>query len=74
MKRKLDFLVFKANVISGTNLIVLIRSRTPWALVTREGMMVTSKYREILKENLFQSTRHLNHGWRFTFQYDNDPE
>ena len=37
-----------------------------------EGMMDGAKYREILEGNLFQSSRDLRLGWRFTFQQDND--
>jgi hypothetical protein len=33
-----------------------------------------NKYKEILDENLLQSTQDLRLGWRFTFQQDNDPE
>lgn len=33
-----------------------------------------NKYREILKENLFQSARDLRLGWRFNFQLDSDPK
>ena len=33
-----------------------------------------AKYREILEGNLFQSSRDLSLGWRFTFQQDNDPK
>ena len=39
-----------------------------------EGMMDGAKYREILEENLFQSSRDLRLGRRFTFQQDNDPK
>jgi hypothetical protein len=35
-------------------------------------MMDGTKYREILEENLFQSSRDLRLGWRFTFQQVND--
>ena len=37
-------------------------------------MMDGVKYREILEENLFQSSRDLRLGLRFTFQQDNDPK
>ena len=43
-------------------------------LVRIEGMMDGGKYREILEGNLFQSSRDLRLGWRFTFQQDNDPK
>ena len=39
-----------------------------WKLVRFEGMMDGTKYREILEGNLFQSSRELRLGWRFTFQ------
>ena len=39
-----------------------------------EGMMDGAKYREILEGNLFQSSRDLRLGQRFTFQQDNDPK
>ena len=37
-------------------------------------MMDGVKYREILEGNLFQSSRDLRLGRRFTFQQDNDPK
>ena len=37
-------------------------------------MMDGAKYREILEGNLFQSSRDLRLGRRFTFQQDNDPK
>ena len=37
-------------------------------------MMDGAKYRGILEGNLFQSSRDLRLGWRFTFQQDNDPK
>jgi hypothetical protein len=37
-------------------------------------MMDGAKYREILDGNLFQSSRDLRLGRRFTFQQDNDPK
>ncbi|MGH0118219.1 UNVERIFIED_CONTAM: hypothetical protein FKN15_050814 [Acipenser sinensis] len=43
-------------------------------LVRIEGMMDGAKYREILEGNLFQSSRDLRLGRRFTFQQDNDPK
>jgi hypothetical protein len=43
-------------------------------LVRIERMMVGAKYREILEGNLFQFSRDLRLGRRFTFQQDNDPK
>jgi hypothetical protein len=43
-------------------------------LVRIKGMMDGAKYREILVENLFQSSRDMRLGQRFTFQQDNDPK
>ena len=43
-------------------------------LVKIEGMMDGAKYREILEGNLFQSSRYLRLGRKFTFQQDNDPK
>ena len=43
-------------------------------LVRIEGKMHGAKYREILDENLLQSTQDLRLGRRFTFQQDNDPK
>ena len=43
-------------------------------LVRIEGMMDGAKYREILDGNLFQSSRDLRLGRRFTFQQDNYPK
>ena len=37
-------------------------------------MMDGAKYREILEGNMFQSSRDLRLGLRFTFQQDNDPK
>lgn len=39
-----------------------------------EGKMDGAKYRDILGQNLFQSTCDLRQGSRFTFQQDNDPK
>jgi hypothetical protein len=36
--------------------------------------MNRAKYREILDENMLQSTQDLRRGRRFTFQQDNDPK
>ena len=43
-------------------------------LVRIEAKMNGAKYREILDENLLQSTQDLRPGRRFTFQQDNDPK
>uniref|UniRef100_A0AAZ3NYL2 Transposase n=1 Tax=Oncorhynchus tshawytscha TaxID=74940 RepID=A0AAZ3NYL2_ONCTS len=43
-------------------------------LVRIEGKLNRAKYREILDENLHQSTQDLRLGRRFTFQKDNDPK
>ena len=43
-------------------------------LVRIEGMMDGAKYREILEGNLFQSSRDLRLGQRFTIQQDYDPK
>ncbi|MGH0163296.1 UNVERIFIED_CONTAM: hypothetical protein FKN15_044687 [Acipenser sinensis] len=43
-------------------------------LVRIEGMMDGAEYREILEGNLFQSSRDLRLGRRFTFQQDKDPK
>jgi hypothetical protein len=43
-------------------------------LVRIEGMTDGAKYREILEGNLFQSSRDLRLGRRFTFQQDDDPK
>ena len=43
-------------------------------LVRIEGMIDGAKYREILERNMFQSSRDLRLGRRFTFKQDNDPE
>ena len=43
-------------------------------LVRIEGQMNGPKYKEILDENLFQSTQEFRLGKRFTFQQDNDPK
>ena len=42
-------------------------------LVRIEGMMDRAKYRDILEGILFQSSRDLRLGRRFTVQQDNDP-
>ena len=43
-------------------------------LVRIEAKMNRAKYREILDENLLQSTQDLRLGRRFTFQQDNNPK
>ena len=43
-------------------------------LLRIEGMMDDAKYREILEGNLFQSSRNLRLGRRFTFQQENYPK
>ena len=43
-------------------------------LLRIEGMMDGAKYRESLEGNLFQSSRDLRLGQRFTFQQDKDPK
>jgi hypothetical protein len=43
-------------------------------LVSIEGTMDGAKYKDILEGNLFQSSRNLRLGQRFTFQQDNDPK
>jgi hypothetical protein len=43
-------------------------------LVRIEGKMNGAKYREIVDENLLNSTQDLRLGQRFTFQQDNDPK
>ena len=43
-------------------------------LVRIEGKMNGAKYREILDENLLQSTQDLRLGQRFTFQQVNNPK
>ena len=43
-------------------------------LVRIDGKMNGAKYREVLNENLIQSTQDLRLGRRFTFQQDNDPK
>jgi hypothetical protein len=45
-----------------------------WRLVRIEGKMNEEKYREILDENLLQSTQDLRVVRKFNFQQDNDPK
>ena len=47
-------------------------SAGPGKLVRIEGMMDGSKFRDILEGTLFQSSRDLRLGQRFTFKQDND--
>ena len=79
---QINFLAIKENAIYGANPTPLITGRTPslvsptitGKLVRSEGMMDGAKYRILLEENLFQSSRDLRLGRRFTFQQDNDPK
>jgi len=43
-------------------------------MVRNEGVRNGAKHRKILEENLFQSSKDLCLGRRFTFQQDNDPK
>ena len=43
-------------------------------IVSIKAKMNGAKYREILDENLLQSTQDLRLGRKFTFQQDNDPK
>ena len=43
-------------------------------LVRVEGKIDGAKYRDVLEQNLCQSTCDLRLGWRFTFQQDKDPK
>ena len=43
-------------------------------LVRIEGKKNGAKYKEIVDENLLQSTQDLRLGRRFTFQQENDPK
>ena len=43
-------------------------------LVRIEAKMNGAKYKDILDENLLQSSQYLRLGQRFTFQHDNDPK
>ena len=45
-----------------------------WKLVRIERIMDGAKYSDILEGNLFQSSRDLRLGRRFTFQQDHDPK
>ena len=54
--------------------MVVAASGTAGKLVRMEGMMDGVKYKDILEGNLFQSSRDLRLGRRFTFQQDNDPK
>ena len=69
-------------MLSGANPTPLITPRTPYIfhlrglgkLVRIEGMMDGAIFSEILEGILFQSSRNLKLGRRFTFQQDNDPK
>ena len=83
MRQKFSFFAIKENAISGANPTPPITLRTPSSYfslagtlkpVRIEGMMDDTKYREILEGNLFQSSRDLTLGRKFTFQQDNDPK
>ncbi len=41
-------------------------------LVSIDGILTGERYKNILKENLFQSTRTIGLGSNFIFQHDND--
>ncbi len=41
--------------------------------IREDGKLNAAKYRDILNENLVQSTQDLRLGWKFTFQHDNHP-
>jgi hypothetical protein len=66
------------NVMSGGNLAPFLWGCFSTAgtgrLVRIEGKINREKYREILDENLLQSSQDLRLGRRFTFQQDNDPK
>ena len=82
MRLKFSILAIKENAISGANPTPLITLSIPSSfssagtgkLVRIEGMMDGTKYSEILEGNLFQSSRDLRLGRRFTFQQNNDPK
>ena len=59
---------------SSIMLWVCFSSAGTGKLVRIEGLMDGAKYRVIMDGNLFQSSRDLRLGWRFTFQQDNDPK
>ena len=78
-REKLSFLAIKETAVSGANptpLITLrcVSSAGTGKLVRIEGMIDGGKYREIIEGNLFQSSRDLRLGPRFTFQQVNDPK
>ena len=86
MRLKFSFLAFKGKVMPGANATPRITPRTPspqWSMVVavsccwdvfhRQGLGNWSDMKEWLME-LFQSSRDLILGWRFTFQQDNDPK
>ena len=73
------------SVSTGGNQVLLITCPIPsqrWrmvvaasccdGLVRDEGKLNRAKYRDILNENLVQSTQNLRRGRRFNFQQDND--
>ena len=83
MTLKFSFLSIKENAMPGANPtpLITLRKASPCflsagtgKLVRIEGMMYGAKYREIHEGNLFQSSRDLRLGWRFTSHQDNDPE
>uniref|UniRef100_A0A8C7LE52 Transposase n=1 Tax=Oncorhynchus kisutch TaxID=8019 RepID=A0A8C7LE52_ONCKI len=45
-----------------------------WRLVRIEAKMNSAKYRDIIDENLLQSTQDIRVGRRYTFQQNNDPK
>ena len=58
------------SILRGDDFLAALTGR----LVRIEGKMNREKYREILDENLLQSTQSLRLGRRFTYQQDNDPK
>ncbi len=42
-------------------------------VIREDGKLNAAKYKDILNENLDQSTQNLRQGWKFTFQHDNHP-
>ena len=86
MRLKCSFLAIKENAMSGTHPTTLITpspSSPMWSMVVAASccgdvfhrqLMDGAKYREIVEGNLFQSSRDLRLGRRFTLQQDNDPK